>query len=190
MSLAFNSSTGRNDPPLSGFVTERRTPPVRQPGKRAYSTRTTLGKCARALFVDFDGVLHPLVSSEIADAPAATVRTGHFGWLPALVGVLRPHPEVSIVVQSTWRYTHDADELRLLLGALGPRFAGATPRGPRYESIEGWLHLNPQFADHRILDDDPGEFPVPAPQELILCDPTTGVAAPRVLAAIRNWLEG
>jgi len=96
---------------------------------------------------------------------------------------------VAVVVHSTWRYTHDVDELRLLLGPLGPQFVGATPKGPRYESIQWWLHLNPLFADHRILDDDPGEFPVPAPPELILCNPTTGVAAPAVLAALRTWLE-
>lgn len=49
--------------------------------------------------------------------------------------------------------------------------------------------MNPRFADHRILDDDAGEFPSPAPPELILCNPATGVAAPGVLAALRNWLE-
>ena len=99
------------------------------------------------------------------------------------------HPDVVIVVHSTWRYTHDADELRLLLGALGQRVVGATPRGPRYESIEWWLNMNPKFGSYRILDDDAREFPTPTPPELILCDPATGVAAPKVLAALRTWLE-
>lgn len=170
---------------VSGLV----TPPVGQPSKRASSSRTTAAKSPpRALFVDFDGVLHPTVLSRF-DEPPESLATVFFGWLPALVGVLRSHPDVAVVVHSTWRYTHDADELRLLLGALGPQFAGATPKGPRFESIEWWLHMNPQFADHRILDDDAGEFPSPAPPELILCDPTTGVAAPAVLAALRTWLE-
>ncbi len=144
----------------------------------------------RVVFLDFDGVLHPLISSPDDELPTPLVSTEFFGWLPALVHVLRPHPDVAIVVHSTWRYTHDADELRLLLGALGPQFAGATPKGPRYESIEWWLNMNPQFADHRILDDDAGEFPSPPPLELILCDPRIGVSARGVLAALRNWLEG
>ena len=93
---------------------------------------------------------------------------------------------MAIVVHSTWRYTHDVDELKLLLGALGPKVVGATPRGPRYESIQWWLQMNPSFADHRILDDDASEFPTPPPPNLILCNPTTGVAAPVVLAALRR----
>ena len=145
-------------------------------------------KSPRALFLDFDGVLHPSVLSRF-DEPPESLTTVFFGWLQALVQVLRPHPDVAIVVHSTWRYTHDADELRLLLGALGPQFAGATPKGPRYESIEWWLHLNPLFVSHRSLDDDAREFPTPPPPELILCDPATGVAAPGIQAALSNWLE-
>ena len=61
--------------------------------------------------------------------------------------------------------------------------------GPRLDSILWWLHMNPQFGSYRILDDDVREFPTPPPPELILCDPKTGVAAPAVLAAIRQWLE-
>lgn len=143
----------------------------------------------RVVFLDFDGVLHPAGLPPYDEPPASFVSTGFFGWLPALVQVLRPHPDVAIVVHSTWRYTHDVDELRLLLGTLRPRVVGATPRGPRYESIEWWLHANPLFVSHRILDDDAREFPTPPPPELILCDPTTGVAAPGVLAKLRIWLE-
>lgn len=168
---------------------KRRAPSLGQPGKRQRSSRVRAAKPPpRALFLDFDGVLHPTVLSRF-DEPPESLSTVFFGWLPALVGVLRSHPDVAIVIHSTWRYTHSDDELRLLLGALGAQFAGTTPRGPRYESIEWWLHMNPLFANHRILDDDASEFPVPTPSELILCNPTSGVAAPAVLAALRNWLE-
>ena len=179
-----------HEPTLSEFAESHGTPPVLQPGKRPRSSRTRAAKSPpRALFLDFDGVLHPTVLSRF-DEPPESLATVFFGWLPALVDVLRTYPDVAIVVHSTWRYTHDVDELKLLLGALGPQVVGATPRGPRYESIEWWLQMNPSFADHRILDDDASEFPTPPPPELILCNPTTGVAASDVLAALRAWLEG
>lgn len=141
----------------------------------------------RALFLDFDGVLHPAV--EGSPATGIVVPTPLFGWLPALARELEPHPDVVVVVHSTWRYTHDLEELRELLGGLGERVAGTTPRGPRYESILWWLHMNPRFISHRILDDAQNEFPQPPPAELILCDPETGVAAADVQAALRSWLR-
>ena len=138
-----------------------------------------------ALFLDFDGVLHPTTDGTNAEG---VVRIVHFGWLPLLASVLERH-HVRIVVHSTWRYTYDIDELRALLSVLGPRVIGATPRGPRYESILSWLHLNPQFANYRMLDDDAREFPAPPPPDLILCNPAKGVSEPRVLAALSAWLK-
>lgn len=171
------------------LATTRRNPLPRKQGKRARSGPEETGRPERVLFADFDGVLHPTTLAADIEEGEVVVGTGLFGWLPALVSVLKPHPAVSVVVHSTWRYTHDVEELRLLLGELGPRVLGTTPRGPRFESIEWWLHLNPRFSSYRILDDDAREFPTPAPPELILCDPRTGVAAPEVLAALREWLE-
>jgi len=137
---------------------------------------------------DFDGVLHPTVIEVEPRRMESVIGIGLFGWLPALVRTLQTHPDVGLVVHSTWRYTHDPDELRLLLGGLGKRMLGAAPRGPRYESILWWLHLNPQFTDHRILDDDPSEFPRPLPTELIVCNPEVGVTSQEVAAALRAWL--
>jgi hypothetical protein len=164
-----------------------RAPRVRERGKKPADTHSA--RQHRALFVDIDGVLHPTT----VDGSAGTgdvVHTTLFGWLPVLSRALQPHPDVVIVVHSTWRYTHDLEELRGVLGALGSRVVGATPRGPRYESILWWLNMNPQFANYRVLDDDPREFPSPAPSELILCNPATGVSAPDVLHQLNLWLAG
>lgn len=136
----------------------------------------------RVIFIDFDGVLHP---SEQAEAPRLT----HFCWLPALEGVLRLHADVRIVAHSTWRYSYDDDELRMLLGPLGNRVVGTTGRGPRFDSIRGWLYANKACKSYRILDDDANEFPVPRPEELILCDPSTGVAAEGVLTVLTTSLK-
>lgn len=143
----------------------------------------------RAMFLDFDGVLHPSVEGATDFVEGAPVHTTFFGWLPMLVTLLEPHPNVVVVVHSSWRFTHDLDELRELLGPLGARVVGTTPPGPRYESIRWWLHLNPAYSGHRILDDDRREFPSPPPAELIVCDPRTGVSAPDVQACIKDWLS-
>ena len=135
---------------------------------------------------DFDGCLHPVTHGATLDGPA--LSTVHFGWLPLLGRALQSHDDVVVVVHSTWRYEYRIDELREVLGVVGRRVVAATPPGPRYESIKWWLHTNPSFRDYRILDDDPREFGDPLPPELILCDPSTGVSAPEVLAALSEWL--
>lgn len=140
--------------------------------------------CARRrlLSLDFDGVLHP--GSQIA------TRLNVFCWLPDLLALLGPHKDVDVLVHSSWRYEYDDSELRELLGPLGPRFVGAAPLGPRYESITWWLSRNPTYAgDYRILDDDLAEFPDPPPAELVWCPPSAGVTALEVRAALKLWLE-
>lgn len=140
----------------------------------------------RVLFVDFDGCLHPL-STGVASSESP-LHTPHFGWLPALAELLHGHEDVAIVVHSTWRYMYDVEELRGLLGSLGTRVVGVTPRGPRFDSVLWWVNLS-RCESYRILDDDAGEFPDPPPPELILCCPLTGVTAPAVHAALKRWLD-
>lgn len=139
----------------------------------------------RVLFLDFDGVLHPTLAQDARDE---RIETGLFGWLPTLAKLLRPHPEVVIVVHSTWRYTHNDEELRELLEGISDRVVGSTPPGPRYESIQAWLSMHRSMTDYRILDDETLEFPDPLPAELVVCDPRMGVTAPGVQAALRQWL--
>lgn len=168
--------------------TAPRTPPAASPTKGLRGPKQSRPATRwRAIFVDVDGVLHPTVDSAVAGTEA--VSTTLFGWLPLLSRLVLPYSDVWLVVHSTWRYTHDIAELRELLGPLGPRVVGVTPRGQRYESIQWWLQQNPDCKSHRILDDAPLEFPVPPPAELIVCDPSKGVSDPGVQSALRAWLE-
>lgn len=144
----------------------------------------------RALFIDFDGVLHPTLARGATTYGDGLITTTHFGWVQALEEALRGHDDVRLVVHSTWRYQYKKlEELRELLGVLSRLVVGPTPLGPCYESITWWLHSNPNFSDYRILDDDPSEFPVAPPLELIVCNPLTGVSAPDVLHALGVWLR-
>lgn len=145
-------------------------------------------KAPRILFIDVDGCLHPDTKGIPLIGPS--ISTPHFGWLPHLIGALRGHDDVGVVVHSTWRLEYNLAELREVLGVLGGRVVDATARGlSRYESIVGWLEEHPTCRSFRILDDQASEFPLPAPAELVLCDPSSGVSAPAVLQALKAWLD-
>lgn len=138
----------------------------------------------RILFLDFDGVLMP--------ASSAPITSDFFVWVPVLYRALREHDDVRIVVHSSWRYDTSIDELRDLLGVfLGPLVIDVTPLWmQRYEGIVGWLRAcRRPVHSYRILDDAGKEFPLPHPNELILCHPGRGVDDPAVLLQLRNWLS-
>lgn len=136
----------------------------------------------RLLFLDFDGVIHPL--------NADSKGLQHFCWLPVLAQLLEQHDDVRIVVHSTWRYDHTDDELRTLLGPLGPRFVGSAPRAPREQAIEMVLGANKgTVVSHIALDDDAKEFSG-STVNLLPVEPHLGISDVRVQAALSAWLSG
>lgn len=136
----------------------------------------------RLIFLDFDGVLHPL--------NAGSTGLQHFCWLPVLARLLEPYDDVRIVVHSTWRYIHTDDELRELLETLGHRFVGSAPRAPREQAIEMVLAANKGTVDnHLALDDDAKEFSG-STVNLLLVEPHLGLSDVRVQAALCTWLAG
>ena len=134
----------------------------------------------RLVFLDFDGVLHPL------DAQLPEGR--RFCWLPVLESLLAGHPDVHIVVHSSWRYEYNDSELHTLLGPLGQRFAGSVPRGPREQAIELVLQANRRVRHHLVLDDDQREFTGTA-VNLLLVNSQRGISNETTQTAIRNWLQ-
>ena len=71
---------------------------------------------------------------------------------------------------------------------FGERRLDVTPAGARSESILDWLRNRPT-RNCRILDDEPSEFPLLRPAELIVCAPKRGTSDPDVLAAVFTWLS-
>ncbi|MFT7773280.1 HAD domain-containing protein [Roseateles sp.] len=136
----------------------------------------------RALFIDFDGVLHR-AGDGIEDVGP------HWVWLPLLAKALELAPDLPVVVHSTWRYQYHPSELRELLSPLGSRLIDVAPRGPRQEAIRWWLHMHPTVTSYRVLDDDGKEFDEPHPEELLLCEPSLGLTTPGVLERLVEWLE-
>jgi len=68
------------------------------------------------LFLDFDGVLHPI------GQPAAL-----FMWVPRVASWLSHWPGVDVVISSSWRTAHDQSELVEMIGGIGDRVVGVTP---------------------------------------------------------------
>lgn len=150
----------------------------------------------RVLFLDFDGVLHPLgldlqEGRSVRGKPVARpTSVTEFCWLPLLARLLAAHRDVRLVVHSSWRRSNSAQELRTFLGPLADRFAGATDNMlSKSRSIEAWLQDHPSVVSYRVLDDalqesDGGQLV----GSLIRCDSGLGLSEATVQAQLRAWL--
>lgn len=135
----------------------------------------------KALFLDFDGVLHAAIG------PTSAMK--RFVWAPLLDEILRPFHSVEVVVHASARDHTDIATITTQLGPLGCRVVDAVPRKvERYEAICAWLAGHSDVTDYRILDDEPREFPTNLPQ-LILCNPRTGISDMAIQRQLITWLS-
>jgi hypothetical protein len=151
----------------------------------------------RGIFLDFDGVLHPV--SMIADWRELNVHGADihhliekrdlFRWLPLLEAALDEHPDVVLVVHSGWRSVANNIRMREILGpALSERFIGVTSMEmKRHPGIED-LAKRSEMREYLIIDDATHEFPEDHPP-LIATDPELGLTEPGVLDRISHWLN-
>jgi hypothetical protein len=156
----------------------------------------------RVLFLDYDGVLHPL-GLELVDGAAMVngkprakvIKVDFFCWLPLLADMLAEHPDVRLVVHSSWRESHTPAALGAYLGALAPRYLGGTADGDKLASIDAWLAAHPEVTSYRMLDDvvlaetaDESDEPYPR-EEFILCHYQKGISCPGVRHQLQQWLR-
>jgi len=132
------------------------------------------------LFLDFDGVLHPDGEAALDENFRLLPNPNLFCWKGLLHELLKPHPEVQIIVSSDWRRLFDDESLVRLLGPLGNRFVGVveTLGSPRSQeilgeaarrSIERWVALDDHVSVHEAARED---------CRFIACDPRLGVSNP------------
>jgi hypothetical protein len=123
------------------------------------------------LFLDFDGVLRPLHGEKAV-----------FPCLRRLEQVLREHPDIDIVISSSWREEHELPALRNHFSPdIGARIIDSTPVFEyldhvhvRQAEITEWLQGHKREAELWIaLDDDDWLFE-PAHPNLVLVDPEFG----------------
>ena len=127
------------------------------------------------LFLDFDGVLHPVGK-----------RTGgetNFANLLLLEEWLRANKHVNVVISSSWRAVMDLEVLQHIFSEdLRSRIIDACPeiaREPepefwRHAEIMAWINLNHYSGQWLALDDAGYEFPPEFPQ-LVVCDREIGI---------------
>lgn len=155
----------------------------------------------RVLFIDYDGVLHPLGLELMQGASlngkprAKAIKVDFFCWVPLLAELLEGHPDVFLVVHSSWRESHTHAALGAYLAPLEERYLGATVDGDKLASIDTWLTAHPEVTSYRILDDvalveetDDAEEPYPR-EEFILCHYQKGISCPGVVRQLQNWLR-
>lgn len=136
------------------------------------------------IFLDFDGVLRR-ESSPNARLDADCVRT--FG------SAVLSHPDVRVVITSTWRLVQPLDALRSLFPTeLRARIEGATPDFPEVEGYPRHAEIQAYLAVHAArgtrwiaIDDDAEQYQRGAP--LILVNAATGFDEP-CAQRLRNWL--
>ena len=138
------------------------------------------------LFLDFDGVLHP----------AGCDTSQYFCNREQLEIALREHPNVALVITSTWRHAYPLAELKRQFSPdIAARIIGKTPTWEveddehiRYREILAFLE-NPKVTGLQwlALDDSSFEFP-PDCAQLVLCDPARGLDA-QVAGALTDRLK-
>jgi hypothetical protein len=140
-------------------------------------------------FIDIDGVAHRQGDSRYDDLLSKIVGEGLFRWWPHLRSVLDEHPDVEVVVHSSWRVIYPS--LEWLRPELPPdmaaRIVAVTDVNiySRHESIEAYLSTHPDIAAYVVVDDS-NYFPSHVP--LVLCDPQLGMSDPAKVEELRAAL--
>lgn len=109
----------------------------------------------RVLFIDFDGVMHPLNKGK-------TFTNTHLLW-----DILRRIPDLQIVISSSWREHYAFERMVGLLTreggeVLSPRIVGVTPQTANtsrgQECVQWLINSNIQDSQWLAIDDDPNLF--------------------------------
>ncbi|WP_137917203.1 HAD domain-containing protein [Hydrogenophaga sp. 2FB] len=163
-----------------------------------------------ALYLDLDGVVHHEAvyihpKAGIYMSPKEAPGRVLFEWLPILIDLLEPYPDLKLVLSSTWcirpGYRKTLDRLPLTLrerfvgGTFHKRIHGSDPgltqafqSMPRGEQVcadvgrrmpRKWL----------ALDDDVAGWPERALVNLVACDGSTGISDLRVQEALKLKLQ-
>jgi hypothetical protein len=156
----------------------------------------------RILYLDFDGVLH---DKQVYFHPRRGIymnRPGRvlFEWMPILDRLLAPHPDVRIVLSTSWVSVRNFNFVKKHLSpSLQDRVVGATfhdhlipkealSRMPRGVQIAQDLYRRAPESWFAIDDDDLG-WPARYRDNLIRTRGARGISEPAVQTAIKEILE-
>ena len=154
------------------------------------------------LFLDFDGVLHPLFNVGQNGRTATIYEGPFFVHAPRLAELLAPYLErIEIVISSSWGRTRSLEQLQTLLpSAIAARVTDTTwiqgheadtrsALPTRYGCIDQWLRFKlPGYAGRWLaLDDDNRDWPSDELHRLVVVRGT--LASPAVQIELADRLR-
>lgn len=156
----------------------------------------------KVLYLDYDGVLH---DEEVYFHPRrgiyiATAGRTLFEWVPILEQLLEPHPDVAIVLSTSWVRVRNFEYAKKRLSPkLQARVIGATFHNREMRKDEFVLKSRGQQIAEDVsrrgplswfaIDDDYLGWPTWCRDNLICTDGRYGISAPAIQDAIRVMLE-
>jgi len=177
-----------------------------------------MNRKVRAIFLDFDGVLHKL--SEAKMTPENVPLGNIFEYLSILSHELLPHRDIKIVVSSSWSTVFSLEELKGFLTPLSHMVIGTTKKfelerilqklnGANYfagnahtcASLRNRFEVCNMYARQNSIDDwimiddmkqivFGAESPTYDQQaRVIFCDSELGLTTPGVIELLRRWLD-
>lgn len=134
----------------------------------------------KIIFLDFDGVLHPSTCN----------KDMLFCQAHLLEDIISKNP-YEFVISSSWRHQFNLKELKTKLPMISNKISGCTGapiigKFARYQEICNYLGTRSK-SDWIALDDSTWEFPENC-QQLIACNPNTGIKHPQ-LRRLEAWLN-
>ncbi|MEC5405995.1 HAD domain-containing protein [Paraburkholderia sp. MPAMCS5] len=142
------------------------------------------------LFLDFDGVLHPVREPALDEDFRLIENPGLFVWRPILEALLAEHPAVRIIVSSDWRRLFDDATLMQLPGPLDNRFVGDLESYGSCRSEEILMEVRRSKLVHWLaIDDHPSVVSAQAEERgFIACASAHGLSDEAVQRALREML--
>jgi hypothetical protein len=132
-----------------------------------------------AVFLDFDGVLHPGFS-------------GTFAYRETFENIMREYPHVDIVISSSWRLNAPLDYLQSYFSEdIAQRVVGKTPDMSGTHTRHGEIELFAQYFDIEewvVLDDEKGLFP-DFYEKLVLMERHEGISGAGALKVRTRFAE-
>lgn len=151
------------------------------------------------LFLDFDGVLHPDAAYLYGKTPVLNANGALFMWAGLLVDALADHPDVRIVLSTSWVRLLSFKRARdYLPPVLHGRVIGGTWHSgadrweweqlTRHQQIRRYVNRN-RVTHWLALDDDDEKWGDADRDRLVLCDPDAGLSDPDTLASLCEKLR-
>ncbi|GIZ51919.1 HAD domain-containing protein [Noviherbaspirillum aridicola] len=162
---------------------------------------TQLRSAEKVLYLDFDGVLHDdeVYFKRGRGIYIKTPGRSLFEWMPILDELLAPHPDLAIVLSTSWVRVMSFNRAKMHLSpSLQERVIGATfhsrwMRNTEFAALPRGVQVAQDVRQRRpakwfALDDEEADWPAWCRDKLIVTKPSMGLSDATVQEAIRAIL--